>query len=637
MSKISIGNAVGSYQFSYTNRPDEYTLPVRIHYPIDLNGDGIQEIIFAGGETQPNTPETYTDSLVTIFGWKNNVFQNITNDWLPNQINQIRGTGAVASGDFNGDGLIDFYLGGSADMDYALITYQYINRGGYFERSDLGLSMWEHGHAVYDINGDGYDDVIPFGWSGMATPLMGSSNGLIKLSGNSIFGSGGVMADFLGNGTVSLIVVDHGNAVQDTRLFSVKYNSFSNQLEHVFIRDLPMPTLESHNFNTTNPMGKSHDVRVIALDFSKDGLPDAVVFSRGGFDGQRWVEKSAVQFLKNEGNGVFTDVTSQTLNNYHHDSYVGYNPIIQDFNLDGSLDIFHSDNSWEGTNDSTSLILGNPDGTFTDQNRKIFSDLLSSTGGMSSMVKGPNGDYYYITEEVYRGGGAEIKVYPVSFPGTQNNEFLLGSVANDRLFGHNGNNVISGLDGNDYVDGGAGVDTAVMSGKFSDYSITVNGSKDITTADSVVGRDGVDRFVNVERFRFDDGTVAVDIDSTPGQAYRLYKAALDRTPDPEGLGFWIKALDNGAGLQNVARGFVDSTEFRNNFYGDGSNAAFVTALYNNVLDRAPEQAGFDFWVNGLNNGADRAGVLVGFSESPENHANTIGLIGGGIVYQEWLA
>lgn len=168
------------------------------------------------------------------------------------------------------------------------------------------------------------------------------------------------------------------------------------------------------------------------------------------------------------------------------------------------------------------------------------------------------------------------------------------------------------------------------------YTITINSSQKISVTDNIAGRDGRDSFVNVERFKFDDVTLAIDIDRNPGQAYRLYKAALDRTPDPQGLGFWINALDNGASLKTVATGFVDSPEFRIKFYGDGSNGTFVTALYNNVLDRAPEPEGYNFWVNALASGTSRADVLVGFSESPENYHNTIDLIGSGILYQEYI-
>ena len=62
----------------------------------------------------------------------------------------------------------------------------------------------------------------------------------------------------------------------------------------------------------------------------------------------------------------------------------------------------------------------------------------------------------------------------------------------------------------------------------------------------------------------------------------------------------------------------------------------MTKLYNNVLDRNPDQAGFDFWLGALANGATREDILVNFSESKENIANVADLIANGIQYQEWV-
>jgi serralysin len=39
--------------------------------------------------------------------------------------------------------------------------------------------------------------------------------------------------------------------------------------------------------------------------------------------------------------------------------------------------------------------------------------------------------------------------------------------------------------------------------------------------------------------------VAIDIDGTAGQLYRLYSAALGREPDEVGMGYWISRMDNG--------------------------------------------------------------------------------------------
>jgi len=156
---------------------------------------------------------------------------------------------------------------------------------------------------------------------------------------------------------------------------------------------------------------------------------------------------------------------------------------------------------------------------------------------------------------------------------------------------------------------------------------TVNGS-DVSGSDSLI---------EIERLKFTDSMLALDISGGPGEVYRLYQAALDRTPDTAGLGFWINAVDKGASLiADVARGFIYSPEFTARYGANPSNADFITALYNNVLHRPFDQGGYLFWVNSLDSGADRGAVLYGFSESIENQANIAPLIANGIAYREWI-
>lgn len=102
------------------------------------------------------------------------------------------------------------------------------------------------------------------------------------------------------------------------------------------------------------------------------------------------------------------------------------------------------------------------------------------------------------------------------------------------------------------------------------------------------------------------------------QAARLYNAALDRRPDADGLAFWTKALDEGHSLDTLAQGFMTSPEWQAR-YGVPDNKAFVELLYKNILDRPGEAEGVAFWTANLDTGrAERAGTVVGFSESAEN-------------------
>jgi len=164
-------------------------------------------------------------------------------------------------------------------------------------------------------------------------------------------------------------------------------------------------------------------------------------------------------------------------------------------------------------------------------------------------------------------------------------------------------------------------------------TITVDNGNILVTSGSET-----DTLLSIERLQFSDGLVAFDTEgeSSAGAGYRLYKAAFDRTPDEEGLGYWINELDQGFALHEVANSFVISQEFKNLYGADLNNEGFVTALYNNVLDRDPDQGGLDYWVNDMeNNGMSRADVLASFSESAENIANTDPLIELGVVYQPY--
>lgn len=140
-----------------------------------------------------------------------------------------------------------------------------------------------------------------------------------------------------------------------------------------------------------------------------------------------------------------------------------------------------------------------------------------------------------------------------------------------------------------------------------------------------------DKLVNVERLQFTDKTLALDINDTAGQAYRIYQAAFNRTPDNGGLKYWIGIMDSGVPLTTVSSGFIGSAEFQKLYGTNPTNELFVTKLYDNVLHRAPDAGGYKYWVDLLNSGTiDKTSTLVNFSESNENQAGVIGVIQNGI-------
>ncbi len=98
---------------------------------------------------------------------------------------------------------------------------------------------------------------------------------------------------------------------------------------------------------------------------------------------------------------------------------------------------------------------------------------------------------------------------------------------------------------------------------------------------------------------------------------RLYWAFFLRKPDAGGLTYWSTKLAGGTSLDQVAASYAASSEFQNT-YGALSNSAFVTLVYENVLERSPDAAGLAYWTGQLNAGSRTRGqVMAGFSESSE--------------------
>lgn len=128
-----------------------------------------------------------------------------------------------------------------------------------------------------------------------------------------------------------------------------------------------------------------------------------------------------------------------------------------------------------------------------------------------------------------------------------------------------------------------------------------------------------------------DGTIDRYDDPGYAEAYRLYRAGLDRMPDRAGLDYWTGAMHAGTGAAGMAEAFAGSAEFQASYAGLG-NEGYVRQLYHNVLNREGDLQGISYWAGQLNAGADRASVLQGFADGPENLAATASATHAGWVF-----
>ncbi|HEX8609678.1 MAG TPA: DUF4214 domain-containing protein [Telluria sp.] len=189
----------------------------------------------------------------------------------------------------------------------------------------------------------------------------------------------------------------------------------------------------------------------------------------------------------------------------------------------------------------------------------------------------------------------------------RNTQLSLGSGNSKVLTGAGNDTVVAGL-GNSTVVGGTGNAIVQLKGSAADYKVTVkdghaivSNTKDMKTTDisklQFVQLDGDQALVFAEDFK--EAGVAT-----------IYEAALGRTPDAKGLDFWLDAVRAGVTLESIAQSFLNSSEYKALPAQD--NQQFLTNLYRNTFDRAPDAEGFAWWTKVLESGVSRASVLAGF-------------------------
>ena len=104
-----------------------------------------------------------------------------------------------------------------------------------------------------------------------------------------------------------------------------------------------------------------------------------------------------------------------------------------------------------------------------------------------------------------------------------------------------------------------------------------------------------------------------------GLVTALYRAFLDRDPEPVGRAGWVQHFRNER-VFLASQGFILSAEFRNLLPNRSDRAAVTTVVnrfYSVILGRPAEPAGLDAWVNYVVSTGDLEGAAVAFITSPE--------------------
>jgi len=228
----------------------------------------------------------------------------------------------------------------------------------------------------------------------------------------------------------------------------------------------------------------------------------------------------------------------------------------------------------------------------------LVSDNDSGAGNSAMLVYTPTASGTYYVEA--RGASGTTGSYTLSsaqhaglvLTGTAGADTLEGRTANDTLSGLGGADTLTGGAGNDTLDGGAGVDVAVYSGARSAYTIT-QAAAGVTVSGFLDGRDSL---TGVERLRFADGALALDLDGNAGRTAKILGVVMGDAVDPALAGVGLRLLDGGMGYEQLME-----VALRFRLGATPSTVAFTELAYASVLGRAPtaeEQASFDAMLNG---------------------------------------
>ena len=164
-------------------------------------------------------------------------------------------------------------------------------------------------------------------------------------------------------------------------------------------------------------------------------------------------------------------------------------------------------------------------------------------------------------------------------------ENLIGSAFADNLHGNDVNNVINGGAGNDQItggggndniDGGIGIDIAIFSGASKGYKISTEATSVLVTGDAIT--DGIDTLLNIERIRFSDKSIAIDLNGNAGISAKVIGAVLGKTQVQNStyVGLGLSYLDKGMSYSDLSALALTAV-------GATTNDAVVSTLWKNVI------------------------------------------------------
>mgnify|MGYP001072314628 CR=1 FL=1 len=265
---------------------------------------------------------------------------------------------------------------------------------------------------------------------------------------------------------------------------------------------------------------------------------------------------------------------------------------------------------------------------------------LIGAGSRSSDTAGLKG--YLLSGATFSpsdGNGTSANDYMALFEGFQTpfsvdhsiDEIIVGGTGNDILQGFGGNDT---LIGNEAID--MSIDMAIYSGPSTNYTVQRQSDNLWTVHARNEFPDGTDTLIDIERIRFSDTLLALDLDGNAGITAKIIGAVFgaDSVADTQLAGIGLNLLDDGTDYETLMQLAIHAA------LGDeaASHAAVVNLLYENVTGFSPPATEEAYFVDLLDSGAYSVASIGRFAaETAINleNINFAGLSQSGLEFGLW--
>ncbi len=192
--------------------------------------------------------------------------------------------------------------------------------------------------------------------------------------------------------------------------------------------------------------------------------------------------------------------------------------------------------------------------------------------------------------------------------GTGNTDYLPGTTVADLILGLGGDDTLIGGLGDDTLDGGTGIDTAVYSGTRASHKLT----------------DGTDTLISIERLKYSDVNVALDLDGNAGTVAKILGAFLGapgvKRADLVGVGLGF--LDGGGTYEGLLQEAIAGV-----FGKNPSAETLINHFFQTLTGQAAPKTIVDSYAPLINNGSLTPIGLAGQVVAHELNLQNIGLVG----------